>query len=141
MFARFLRLFVSPSRQPDVYDRFAEELVPSGRTKGWAYMGVELRRFFGLGHNLPSHEDYHFFIMWGMAMGYCTITLSHTSFSVPEGEKDWFIPWSTRFHTRSAAVRAVARSLRMIGKELAEKDPDYQALMSVREAPQVKVNQ
>lgn len=118
-----IRVVKQARREPDIYDKAAEELVPAKGT-GFSYNGAGVRSRLGLPWQANDRDAIHYFIHWGdlaydWPAYYCSIALTNTSYS---SIKSWYI-LDTRFRTRRGAVKTLAKSLRLLSEEYRPKDP------------------
>jgi|APSaa5957512622_1039677.scaffolds.fasta_scaffold41953_3 hypothetical protein len=125
-------LFKRQERIPDIYLRWAEELLPEGKA-GWGYLGAQARKLLGLSNHLPAWEDLYIFAYWTGSTWSLTVCLKSMHWPHPS----WVLD-NEPYHGRRRAVLALARALMGFEKDRAEKSSDYQALGALRGQAQVE---
>jgi hypothetical protein len=113
---------------PDPYVGFAERIIPDSYG-GFCQAGEEVERLLDLPRRgVPDGDRIYLFIGWDFRRKFGLSFSTRTS----SGKKPWHIDYSTPFNSRGEAVRALAKSLRLLAKERMEEDPDFKDLLNLR---------
>jgi len=118
-----IRWFQGLLPEPDKFHLLADRVIPKG-SGGFGYFGYDLSTALGIPNTL------HLYIHYGMYSaypGWGSVTFSPSQWS-GDGPSWRF---QERFHTRGQAVKALARSLRLLDAELGQEDPNLHAVRAL----------